>query len=39
MARKKNGGDHDKRLAILVMITAILNLIKAILDLIGKLLN
>lgn len=39
MAKKKKGGDQDRKLATLVLITAILNLIKVILDLIEKLLE
>ena len=39
MAGKKKSGNHDKALAKLVMITAILNLIRAVIDIIEKLLE
>jgi len=39
MAKQKKSGDHDKTLAKLVMITAILNLIKSVIDIIEKLLE
>lgn len=37
MARKKNGGNKDKALQAIVLITAILNLVKALIDLIVRL--
>lgn len=39
MAKKKKGGNQDRGLTTIVLITAILNLIKVILDLIEKLLE
>lgn len=37
MAGKKNRGSQDRKLQILILITAILNLIKALIDLINDL--
>lgn len=39
MAGKKKSGNHDQRLANVIMITAILNLIKSLIDLISNLIE
>lgn len=37
MAGKKKGGNQDKALKTIILITAILNLVKTLIDLISKL--
>lgn len=39
MAQKKENGDKDKRLQLLILITVILELANAIMDVIAKLLE
>lgn len=39
MARKKQKGNQDKTLQIIVLVTAILNLIRAVFEIIEKLLE
>lgn len=39
MAGKKKSGNHDRWLATVLMITAILNLVKALVDLISNLIE
>lgn len=39
MAGKRKSGNHDRTLAAVLMITAILNLVKALVDLISNLIE
>lgn len=39
MAKVKKGGNQDKALQAVILITAILNLVKSLIDLIGRLIE